>query len=173
MLILLAVFFCSANGLQAHVTQDNMPDAVAEMEYRILLEFQPDNIETRNKLAMVLYRLGKLDEANIELQRVLELEPDNFNALDSLGLVSFKQGKNQQALKYFKAAVRINSDDILVHYHLGLVQGKLGLLEEAEASLVTALTRYKAQNDRTGPANEINLIEKALSEVRAQKKEKK
>jgi len=66
MLFLLAVFIFSANDLQAHVTQGNMPEAVVEMEYRILLEFQPDNIKVRNKLAMVLYRLDKLDEANID-----------------------------------------------------------------------------------------------------------
>ena len=173
MLFMLAIFIFSANDLQAHVAQGNMPDAIAEMEYRILLEFQPDNIEARNKLAMVLYRLDKLDEAFVELQRVLELEPNNFDALDTLGLVSFKQGKTQQALEYLQAAVRINSEDILVHYHLGLVQGRLGLLEAAETSLVTALTMNKEQNDQTGKSNEIDLIEKALAEVRAREKEKK
>ena len=58
---MLAVFIFSANDLQAHGPHDNMPDAIAEMEYRILLEYQPDNIEARNKLAMVLYRLDRLD----------------------------------------------------------------------------------------------------------------
>jgi len=173
MLFMLAVFIFSANDLQAHVDHGDMPDAIAEMEYRILLEYQPDNIEARNKLAMVLYRLDKLDEALVELQRVLELEPNNFDALDTLGLVSFKQGKTQQALEYLEAAVRINSEDPLVHYHLGLVQGKLGLLDAAETSLVTALTRSKKQNDQTGKSNLIDLIEKALAEVRAPKKEKK
>lgn len=173
MLFMLAMFIFSANDLQAHVAHGNMPDAIAEIEYLILLEFQPDNIEARNKLAMVLYRLDKLDEALVELQRVLELEPNNFDALDTLGLVSFKQGKTQQALEYLEAAVRINSEDILVHYHLGLVQGKLGLLDAAESSLITALIRYIEQNDQTGRPNEIELIEKALAEVRAKKKEKK
>jgi Flp pilus assembly protein TadD len=166
---MLALFIFSANDLQAHVAQGNMPDAIADMEYRILLEFQPDNIEARNKLAMVLYRLDKLDEAIVELQRVLEVEPNNFDALDTLGVVSFKQGKTQQALEYLKAAVRINSEDILVHYHLGLVQGKLGLLDAAETSLVTALTRNQKQKDKTANGNEIDLIEKALAEVRAKK----
>ena len=173
MLFILAVFIFSADDLQAHGDHGDMPDAIAEMEYRILLEYQPDNIEARNKLAMVLYRLDKLDEALVELQRVLELEPNNFNALDTLGLVSFKQGKTQQALEYLEAAVRINSEDPLVHYHLGLVQSKLGLLDAAETSLVTALTMNKEQNDQTGRGNEIDLIEKALAEVRAPKKEKK
>lgn len=173
MLFMLAVFIFSANDLQAHGDHGDMPDAIAEMEYRILLEYQPDNIEARNKLAMVLYRLDKLDEALVELQRVLQLDPNNFNALDTLGLVSFKQGKTQQALEYLEAAVRINSEGFLVHYHLGLVQAKLGLLDAAETSLVTALTRYIEQNDQTGKGNEIDLMKKALAEVRAQKKGEK
>ena len=148
-----------------------MPDGVAEIEYRILLEFQPDNIEVLNKLAMVLYRLDKLDEALVEVQHVLELDPNNFDALDTLGLVSLKQGKTKLALEYLKSAVRINSEDPLVYYHLGLVQAKLGLLEEAETSLVTALIRYIEQKDQAGKDNAIDLIEKALAEVRAPKKE--
>jgi tetratricopeptide (TPR) repeat protein len=173
MLFMLALFIISANDLQAHVAHDNMPDAIAEIEYRILLDFQPDNIETRNKLAMVLYRLDKLDEALVELQRVLELEPNNFDALDTLGLVSFKQGKTQQALEYLEAAVRINSADPLVHYHLGLVQEKLGLLDAAETSLIKALVMNIEQKVQTGTGNETDLIEKALAEVRAKKKERK
>ena len=51
-------------------------DPIAEMKYSFLLEFQPDDIKVRNKPAMVLYRLDKLDEAFGELQRVLELNPD-------------------------------------------------------------------------------------------------
>ena len=173
MLFLLPFFIFSANDLQAHGDHGDMPDAIVEMEYRILLEYEPDNIEVRNKLAMVLYRLDKLDEALVELQRVLQLEPNNFNALDTLGLVSFKQGKTLQALEYLEAAVRINSEDPLVHYHLGLVQAKLGLLDAAETSLVTALTRYIEQNDQTGKGNEIDLMKKGLAEVRAQKKGEK
>jgi tetratricopeptide (TPR) repeat protein len=173
MLFMLAVFIFTANDIQAHVAKDDMPDAIAEIEYRILLDFQPDNIEVRNKLAMVLYRLDKLDEALVELQRVLESKPNNFNALDTLGLVSFKQGKTQLALEYLEEAASINSEDILVYYHLGLVQSELGLLDAAETSLVTALIKYIEQKDQTGNGNEIDLIEKALAEVRAQKKEKK
>jgi len=173
MLLMLAVFLISAKDLQAHVTQGNTPDAVAEMEYRILLEFQPDNIGVRNKLAMVLYRLDKLDEAVVELQHVLKLDPKNFDALDTLGLVNLKQGRAQQALENLQAAVRINSEDILVYYHLGQVQDKLGLLDAAESSLVTALERINERNGQTGGGNEIDLIGKALAEVRAQKKDKK
>ena len=40
-----------------------MPDSVAEMEYFILLEFEPNNLEARIKLGMILLRSEKFDEA--------------------------------------------------------------------------------------------------------------
>lgn len=173
-LFLLAVLMINADTLKAHVSEDAMPDAVAEIEYRILLEFQPDNIETGNKLAMVLYRLDKLDEAAAVLQHVLDLDPGNFDALDTLGLVSFKQGKTQQALAYLEKAAGLSSEDLLVHYHLALAQDRLGLLDAAENSLVEALKRYKAQSGQTGMHHdEIGRIEKALAEVRAKKEAQK
>jgi hypothetical protein len=76
MLFMLAVFILGGNDLLAHVARDNTVDPIAEMKYSFLLEFQPDDIKVRNKPAMVLYRLDKLDEAFVELQRVLELNPD-------------------------------------------------------------------------------------------------
>ena len=173
-LFLLAVLMVNADELRAHVSENAMPDAVAEIEYRILLEFQPDSIETSNKLAMVLYRLDKLDEAVSLLQRVLELDPGNFDALDTLGLVSFKQGKTQQALEYLEKAAGLSNNDLLVHYHLALAQDKLGLLEAAENSLLEALERCKARSRQAGmPNDEIGRIEKALAEVRAKKEAKK
>jgi tetratricopeptide (TPR) repeat protein len=168
-LFLLVVSLFSTNTIQAHVTEKNMPDAIAEVEYRILLEFQPENIEVRNKLAMVLYRLDKLDDAVTELQRVLDMEPDNFEALDTLGLVRFKRGETRQALEHLEAAVRISSEDLFVHYHLGLVQAELGLLGAAEISLVTALKKIRVQKKQAGDDSETVLIEKALAEVRSQK----
>ena len=50
--LLLLAILCAVPVL-AHV-EGHMPDSVAEMEYRILLEFKPGDFTTRVKLAMVL-----------------------------------------------------------------------------------------------------------------------
>ncbi len=62
-------FFCAfvitaltARSALAHVSADAMPDSVAEVEYSIYLEFRANDIEVRNKLGMVYYRLGKITE---------------------------------------------------------------------------------------------------------------
>jgi tetratricopeptide (TPR) repeat protein len=127
----------------AHVDADAMPDSVAEVEYRIFLEFRPNDVVVRNKLGMVLYRRDKLKDAAREFARVLKLAPDNFDALDAMGLVKVAQREYDQAIRYFRAALAVNADDLMVHYHLGIALEKKGRLSEAAASYQTALDRLE------------------------------
>ena len=60
------LFSCS-NPATAHVEKGTMPDSVAEMEYLILLEFEPDNFEVRIQLGMVLFRSEKYKEGTLSL----------------------------------------------------------------------------------------------------------
>lgn len=115
----------------AHIEKGQMPDALAIMEYRILLEFEPENHEVRNMLGMALYRQGKLDEAEQEFNFVLTLDPKNFDAIDALGLVKIQQGKLDHAVDLFKKAIYINPGDLLVYYHLGQVLERLGNIDSA------------------------------------------
>ncbi len=103
----------------AHIEKGYMPDAIAEMEYKILLEFEPDNLEVRNKLGIVLYRRGRLTEAEKEFNRVIQEAPDNFNAIDALGLIMAKKKQYNQAMTLYQKAISLNPDDVLVYYHLG------------------------------------------------------
>ncbi len=118
----------------AHIEKGNMPDALAQMEYRILLEFEPDNTTVRNQLGMVLYRLGKLAEAAAQFREVLRRNPGDFNAIDALGLVALKRNRPQEALARFQRAVTIRPDDLMVHVHLGETLERLGRNEEARAA---------------------------------------
>jgi Tfp pilus assembly protein PilF len=124
---------------RSHIEKGQMPDPLAIMEYRILLEFEPDNLEVRNMLGMALYRQGKLDEAEQEFNYVLELDPQNFNAIDALGLVKIKQGKLNSAVDLFKKAIYINPGDMLVYYHLGQVLELQGNADSAAMAYRTGL----------------------------------
>jgi tetratricopeptide (TPR) repeat protein len=77
-------------------------------EYRLALERDPEDPDTRGNLAAVLIRQGKLAPATRELARVLELEPDNANAHTNLGLVLAQQGQFENAVREFETALRIN-----------------------------------------------------------------
>ena len=129
---------------EAHIEKGSMPDSVAEMEYRILLEFEPDNLVIRNQLGMVLYRLGKLDEAVEEFHHVLKKAPEDFDAIDALGLVNMTRSNYQQAIDLFKKAITINPDDMLAYHHLGQALEQQGDTAGAAEAYKTGLARETA-----------------------------
>lgn len=130
---------------QAHVSSDDMPDSVAEVEYSIFLEFQPDDKVIRNKLGMVYYRQGKLKEATGEFTRVLKLDPKNYDALDGLGLVQAAQQDHDAAISYHRQAIALNPEDMMGYFHLGSALEKKGQLREAAAEYQTSLAKFNAQ----------------------------
>ena len=148
-LILLLFFFIAP--ATAHIEKGSMPDSVAEMEYRILLEFEPENLEIRNQLGMVLYRFGKLDAAEEEFHYVLQKEPDNPDAIDALGLVNLKQANYQLAIDLFKKAIGIKPEDMLVYYHLGQALEQQGNINDAAEAYRAGLSL-----EATGPHKQGN-----------------
>lgn len=149
---------------RCHVTDTDMPDAVAETEYQILLEFEPGKTEIRNKLAMVLLRKKRYTEAEKELRTVLAAEPTNYNALDGLGLVMTRTGKVREAVDHFLAAIKANPQDVMVHYHLGQAYAALGDHEAARKAYRQALAL--ASQPAAGPTSAADLatIRQALEQ---------
>jgi tetratricopeptide (TPR) repeat protein len=142
----LALFALLAGEIaQAHVSSDDMPDSVAEVEYSIYLEFKSEDTVVRNKLGMVYYRLNKLEESVREFTRVLKSDPKNYDALDGMGLVKAAQQDFAAAISYHRQAIAVNADDMMGYYHLGSAQEKKGGLSEALEAYRTALARFTAQ----------------------------
>jgi len=143
-LVFLALFLTVLPAM-AHIEKGYMPDSVAEMEYRILLEFKPDDNPTRSLLGMALLRQNKLSEAEKEFRLILKSEPKNFDALDSLGLILLKEKRFPDALQYLQTAITIRPNDILVHLHLGLTLCSLGQTESARSTLAKGVTLLNTQ----------------------------
>jgi len=162
MLVALLVVLCRPGSGYCHVTDANMPDAVAEAEYQILLEFQPEKTDVRNKLAMVLVRKKKFKEAEGEFRTVLAADPANFNAMDGLGLVMSQTGREQEAVEQFRKAIAINPQDVMVHYHLGLAYGALGDASAAQQAYRQALTLAEQSPASSPSAADLQLIRKAI-----------
>ena len=142
-----------------------MPDALAVMEYRILLEFEPENHEVRNMLGMALYRQGKLAEAEQEFNTVLSMDPENFNAIDALGLVKQEQGKLEHAIDLYKKAIFLNPEDILVYYHLGQAQELSGDLRSAAETYRTGVNRQRPAEQLQTYADQHQLLIEALKDL--------
>jgi Flp pilus assembly protein TadD len=123
----------------AHPETGFLPDAIAETEYRIVLEITPKDCTTRNRLGIVLYRKNKLKEAAQQFAEVLKIIPADFDAHDGMGLVRSKEGNPTEAINWFRKAIAIKRDDTLIHYNLGLAYEKLGRFAEAESSYKESL----------------------------------
>ena len=136
MLISMNVFISTAF---AHPAESGMPDGVAEMEYLILLEFEPGNIELRNRLGMIYYRQNKLEKAVAQFAEVFRTAPDDFDALDGMGLVLTREKKFTSAISHFIRAISKKPTDVMVYFHLGRVYEETGNLTEAEKAYQTAL----------------------------------
>ena len=143
----------------AHGDISKLPDSVQIMQYRLLLYMNPDDPAPRNNLAMALYRMNQLEEAERELRYILKRDSLNFDALDGLGIVLIKTGRYQEALEYLKKAVRINQQDVMVHVHLSVVYQEMELPERAKSEL------EKARSLTSDPI-ELENIEKELELVR-------
>jgi len=142
----------------AHIEKGNMPDSVAEMEYRILLEFKPDDNTTRSLFGMALLRQNKLSEAEKEFRFLLKSDPKDFDAHDSLGLTLFKQKRYPEARQELQTAIILHPDDILVHLHLGMTFGNTGQIEQARTTLATGI-RLLTAHPPPSPAKEQLLAE--------------
>jgi len=167
-LCLILLFFCWIAPAAAHIEKGSMPDSVAEMEYRILLEFEPENLEIRNQLGMVLYRLGKLDAAEEEFHYVLRRAPENFDAIDGLGLVNMKQAEYQLASDLFKKAITLNQEDMLVYLHLGQALEQLGDLPRAAEMYRSGLSRGVSIKETPARDEQRQALLEALKNIQEQ-----
>lgn len=164
------LFWCIFTGTSichAHVNAESIP-VVAEMEYRIYVDLNPNDLELRNKYGMLLLNRNKISEAENQFTFILGKAPKNFDALDALGLIRTKQQRYPEAVKLFQEAVAVNSKDVLVFFHLGSALEATGQIQEALKAYETALA---LKNQRTTPATaknnaEEDFIQGALNNLR-------
>ncbi len=162
------VFFFISTPATAHVEKGTMPDPVAEMEYRILLELEPDNLEVRIRLGLVLYRSGKFDETASEFDHVLKKDPENIEALIGLARVNIKLLNYPQAITLLKEALPIGPDDMHIYYYLGQALEMQGDLSGAEEIYNSGLSReISSQNEHS--AEERQVVVEALKKLQGNK----
>jgi len=174
-LIALAVLLAVPAAALAHPESGLLPDAVAEVEYKIVLDLNPGDTETRNKLGVVLLRKQRPAEAEAEFSKVLEASPENFDALDGLGLAKLMQGKHKEAAGWFRKAISVREADTMVHYHLGLVHEGEGRLADAEKAYLRALEVSRARimegTEREAELAKTDFLSAVLGNLYARKSE--
>ena len=91
---------------------------------------RPDLDEALDRLGVILWHVGLVDEGLTELQRVLELSPGHAQARYHVGLCRYHQGHYAEALAISEAVAR-EAPASWIHYQTALCQIRLGFLDEA------------------------------------------
>ena len=93
------------------------PDAIARSH--LLLERDPNDVETRANLGAVLAMIGRIDEARTELERAIEINPNSVRAHSHLGQIYMREKKVAAAKRAFETALSLDPEDYKVRNNLG------------------------------------------------------
>lgn len=84
-----------------------------------------------HNLGFVYYEMGRLEEAQRELEKSIRLNPDYALSWYNLGLVAYKKGWMDRAIDYYKRSIKLDSTYPEAYYNLGLAYYRKGLYEDA------------------------------------------
>jgi Flp pilus assembly protein TadD len=93
------------------------PDAIGRAH--VLLQRDPNDVETRANLGAVLVMMGKIEEARRELERALEIDPKCARAHSHLGQIFLGQKRIVEAKREFEAVLALDPEDYKARNNLG------------------------------------------------------
>jgi uncharacterized protein (AIM24 family) len=106
----------------------------AESEILRALSDAPKNVQALNLLALVRYKLGRLEEAHATYREIAGASPQDAHARRNLGLIALKLGHVDEALPELEMAVRLTPGDERAWSYLGYAYAKKGEVVEAAAA---------------------------------------
>jgi Tfp pilus assembly protein PilF len=107
--------------------------------YVSTLKMSPGAYLIRNNLGSVYWRQGNVAAAEREWRKAEELAPQNELILNNLGMVAYHEQRYEEAAGYFLRALQTKANYSDAHLHLGETYEKMGLPQEAEVQLRTAV----------------------------------
>jgi tetratricopeptide (TPR) repeat protein len=102
--------------------------------YWASIKLEPAYQQGDNNYGPLYLTVGKLRDAQRELQKILKVDPDNYFAVGNMGLLSLRQKKYSQAIVYLESALKkpqIKTASILANA-LGEAKIKVGLIAQAK-----------------------------------------
>jgi tetratricopeptide (TPR) repeat protein len=118
------------------IRQGKLAEAI--VEYRKVLDDQPNDWNTVNTLGDLYFRAGLRDKAVAEYGRVA----DHFA----------KEGFFSKAVALYRKILKIKPDDEHAMWQLGGIAARQGLLVDARANFTTLAERRRARGDKNGEA---------------------
>ncbi|MBU8921882.1 MAG: tetratricopeptide repeat protein [Bacteroidales bacterium] len=95
------------------------------------LSIEPEDVDVRFELAMLLDRLDDSDGALRQLNRVLQLRRDDVSVMNNIGVIHCKRREYSDAVLIFDKALQLNPDQPSIHGNLARVHYLEGYYEMA------------------------------------------
>ena len=108
--------------------------ADAEAALQRALEGAPADPKALTLLALVRYKLGRLDEARVTYRQLVGVAPNDADARRNLGLLALKLGQVDEAQPELEMAVRLAPHDTRAWSYLGYAFAKRGEVVAAAAA---------------------------------------
>ena len=113
-------------------------DEAAE-QYRIGLNFDPNDQKAHYSLGHLLLTQSKTDEAASHLEQALRLDPRNGEFHSDYGNLLERLGRKDEAIAEYETALRLNPKSARVHYNYAMYLVRQGRIDQAIVELQTAL----------------------------------
>lgn len=97
----------------------------AAAQYYMALELRPKFHDIRNKYAVALIAMNRMDEAILQLRRVLDGNPHFLGARLNLGLALYRRGDREEAAEQWRACRAQQPGHPQVRAYLALVDPQL------------------------------------------------
>lgn len=142
-LVILALSSCASgqelfmSGVQQE--KERHYEQAAEL-YSRAIEKEPAMAKAYNNRALALLKLGRAEQALLDVERAIEIQPDYAAALSNRGLILEAMGKPADAFESYKRASALSPSFAEPHYNAGQLSLKrgdpgaaIGYLEKAHA----------------------------------------
>jgi TolB-like protein/Tfp pilus assembly protein PilF len=106
----------------------------AEGSYRRALELAPSSASVQDGAAVLLYKLGRFDEAIALSRKALDEDPLNPAFYHNLGLTSLAAGQLDESEKAFRKALELAPQRLVSNALLAIVLMELGRVDESLAT---------------------------------------
>ncbi len=120
--------------------------AEARQLYDSLLSMDPRHAPARHMRGMLAFQQNDATTALAYIERALASGYSDRNIDNHHGAILLALGQFDAAVAAFRRALKLTPDDVEVLYNLGLAQRRAGRLEDAVASLRTALASWTGAN---------------------------
>ncbi|MEO0625363.1 MAG: tetratricopeptide repeat protein [Bacteroidota bacterium] len=113
-----------------------------ERSYALIKEahdWDPENTDFLNNLALVCDEVGREDETLGYLYRIIELDSTHEEAITNIGFILQENGQFEESLPYFDRAIEINPRAGIIFSNKSTSLLGLGRLEEAMTNITRSL----------------------------------